>query len=143
MKRITRDRFLTAEEAIRYTAIREGCEQEKPEIHVESRVQQGKRTSSCKFSGTASHLLSVLAGLPELSGPLDWANGKVYEWLDLMDAEDCTAAAELMVAAIREHCRRVYEFETSTAGRFHFSIRVVLNGLGDLANSRIMVGDDR
>ena len=72
-----------------------------------------------------------------------WANGKVREWLDLIDAEDYSEAADLMVAAIQEHCPRVYESASSTARRIHFGIRVVLNGLRDLANIKIIVGDDR
>jgi len=73
----------------------------------------------------------------------DWANGKIHDWLDLMDAGDYTEAAELTVAAIREHCRRVDMSASLTVRRFHFGIRVVLNGLRDLANFKIIVGDDR
>jgi hypothetical protein len=73
----------------------------------------------------------------------DWANSKVHEWLSLMDAEDFVAAAELTIAAIQKHCRSVDESASPVVRQFHFGIRVVLNGLRDLANIKIIVGDDR
>lgn len=73
----------------------------------------------------------------------DWANSKVHDWLDLMDAEDFVPAAELAIAAIQEHCRRFEQTSPPTVRQFHFGIRVVLNGLRDLANVKIIVGDKR
>ena len=52
MKRITRDRHLTSEEAAKYRMIREGIEQEKPEIN--SRIRQtlsSKRKAGRKSLG--------------------------------------------------------------------------------------------
>ena len=52
MKRITRDRHLTPEEAAKYNAIREEIEQEKPEIDARIRKRMaGKRKAEAGRSG--------------------------------------------------------------------------------------------
>lgn len=52
MKRITRDRHLTREEAAKYDAIREEIEQEKPEINARVRKRMAaKRKAEASQSG--------------------------------------------------------------------------------------------
>ena len=55
MKRVTRDRRLTPEEAAKYNAIREEIEQEKPEINarIRKRMAQKRKAEAC-LSGEES-----------------------------------------------------------------------------------------
>lgn len=69
MKRITRDRLLTSEEATKYDAIREEIEQEKPEIseRIRARIAEKKKAEadeSCEslFAGQSSDDLVKVAG---------------------------------------------------------------------------------
>lgn len=70
-----------------------------------------------------------------------WANGKIHQWLDLMNADQYVPAAELMVEAIRQHCRSTDETAPPVVRKFHFAIRVVFNGLRDLANLKFIVAN--
>jgi hypothetical protein len=79
MKRITRDRHLTSEEATRYDAIREEIDQEKPEISDRIRKRLSERKTSVD-SGAGVGSLSE-NGFDNLDTVADWLGVAVSELL--------------------------------------------------------------
>lgn len=72
-----------------------------------------------------------------------WANAKIHDWVELMDQRNYQEAAEIIVSAIKHHGQQPSIYAPATLQQFHFGIRVVFNGLRDIANIKRIIAESR
>ncbi len=109
MKRVTRDRHLTPEEAAKYNAIREEIEQEKPEINARIHKRMAaKRKAEASQSGDQTlgqRIRAAREALGESQVNLAAAAGISQGYLSQLDTDE--REPTLSIAARLAHALRI------------------------------------